>query len=136
MLENVAARYQAVKVTTSSPGELLIALLEGLFKFLNVGRLALRNKARPQASEAMSRAHAILSELLSSLDPQHAPELCQNLEAIYGFCLDRITEANLHSNPEALDEVIHVMLPIREGFTTAVRSVAVSSVATTGTRGR
>ena len=99
MFENVASRYQAVQVSTSNPGELLIALLDGLFKFLNQGSHLLRKGARAPAGEAICRAHAILSELYVSLDHAQAPELCKNLEGLYGFCLDRIVHANRIHGP-------------------------------------
>ena len=72
----------------------------------------------------MSKAHAIISELLASLAPEHAPELCQNLARVYDFCLTRITHANRHNDPQAIEEVMRVMTPIREAFTIAVRSTA------------
>jgi flagellar protein FliS len=125
MIEATIARYQAVKVTTSSPGDLLVALLDGLFKFLHVARHGLgKGGDRARAGQAMSKAHAIIAELLASLAPEHAPELCQNLSRVYDFCLTRITYANLHNDPQAIDEVMRVMTPIREAFTIAVRNVA------------
>jgi flagellar protein FliS len=127
MIEATIARYQAVKVTTSTPGDLLVALLDGLFKFLHIAKhnLALGIKGdRAKAGMAMSRAHAIISELLASLAPEHAPELCQNLARIYDFCLTRITYANRHNQAAAIEEVMRVMTPIREAFTIAVRNLA------------
>jgi flagellar protein FliS len=125
LAENVAARYQNVQLSTSSPGELLIALYDGLFKFLHIARYALGpGKKRAQASEAISRAHAIVSELYMALDHRHAPELCQNLEALYGFCLDRILYANLHNDPQAIEDVMRVLTPVREAFGIAVKSLA------------
>jgi len=123
-MEIAAARYQTVQVTTSNPGDLLIALLDGLFKFLNQARTALRNNALLTARKPINRSHAIVSELYASLDHSQAPELCKNLEAVYGFCLDRILYANLHNDPNALDDVVRVLSPIREAFTTAVRSLS------------
>jgi flagellar protein FliS len=125
MIEANIARYQAIKVTTSTPGDLLVALLDGLFKFLHIAKHNLGPKGdRAKAGMAMSRAHAIISELLASLAPEHAPELCQNLSRVYDFCLTRITFANRHNEPAAIDEVMRVMTPIREAFTIAVRSLA------------
>jgi flagellar protein FliS len=125
MIEANIARYQAVKVTTSTPGDLLVALLDGLFKFLHIARHNLGPKGdRAKAGQAMSRAHALISELLASLAPEHAPDLCQNLSRVYDFCLTRITFANRHNEPVAIEEVMRVMTPIREAFTIAVRSVA------------
>jgi flagellar secretion chaperone FliS len=124
MIEATIARYQAVKVTTSSPGDILVALLDGLFKFLHIARHGLtKGGDRAKAGQAISKAHAIISELLSSLAPEHAPELCQNLARIYDFCLTRITHANRHNDPKAIEEVMRVMTPIREAFTIAVSNL-------------
>ena len=122
LLETAAARYQTVQVSTSNPGEILVSLLDGLFKNLSLARQLMRNRARAPAGEALCRAHAILSELYVCLDHTQAPELCRNLEGVYGFCLRRIVEANLRNDPSALDEVIRVLTPVREAFTIAVQS--------------
>ena len=120
-MQNIAARYQSVQITTSSPGELLITIYDGLFRFLNVARFGLLNGRRAQAGEAISKAHAILTELAVSLDTKHAPELCANLSALYDFSLHRLTQANLKNDARQIDEIIRVLGPIREAFTTVVR---------------
>lgn len=135
MIEKHIARYQSVQITTSSPGEVLIALLDGLFKFLHVAKHCLGSGERARAGQAMSRAHAIISELLTSLDHSQAPELCQNLASIYDFCLSRISHANRHNDSKAIEEVMRVMTPIREAFTTAVRSLPKDSAKATGSTG-
>jgi flagellar protein FliS len=130
MIESTIARYQNVKVTTSNPGDLLVALLDGLFKFLHIARHNLANGGdRAKAGQAMSKAHAIISEFMASLAHEHAPELCQNLSRVYDFCLTRITYANRHNDPKAIEEVMRVMTPIREAFTIAVRTVAQGATA-------
>lgn len=122
MIPNVAARYQEVQITSSNPGETLIALLDGLFRFLNVARYGLRNQQRARAGEAMSKAHAIVSELYLSLDRSRAPDLCDNLAALYEFSLGRLTQANLKNDPNAIDEIVRALTPVREAFTTIVRA--------------
>jgi flagellar protein FliS len=124
MNPNAISKYQQVQIRTSTPGELLIALFDGLFRFLNVARHNMRNGKRVAANEPLSRAYAIVSELYTSLDHDKAPELCSNLGSVYDFCLSRITHANCKNSPEALDDVIRVLTPIREGFTIAVRQVS------------
>src|SRR5437588_1264224 len=124
MSTNVAAKYQAVQIRTEDPGEALVALYDGLFRFLNVARYGLRNGQRARAGEALSKAHAIISEFYLALDHSQAPELCANLAALYNFCLDRVTKANVKNDAEAIDEVIRVLGPIRDAFTTVVRSEA------------
>jgi flagellar protein FliS len=134
MLETAAARYQQVRATTSTPGELLIALYDGLFRFLNGARVCLERKERPRASELLSKSYAIVSELYIALDHNVAPELCAQLEGLYGFCMDRITFANIHGNPEAVAEVIRVLTPLREAWKIAVPQAAQEAAA--AARGR
>jgi flagellar protein FliS len=121
MTENAAARYQQVQLRTSNPGEILIALFDGLFKFLLLAKHHMAAGRRGPTGEAISRAFAIVSELYCSLDHSKAPELCSNLSSLYDFALDRLTKANLKRDPAHLDEVIRVLTPIREAFTTVVK---------------
>src|SRR5262249_43726355 len=121
---NIAQRYQSVQITTSTPGELLISLYDGLFRFLNVAKVMMANGKPAQAGEAISRAHAILTELRCSLDAAHAPELCANLSALYDFSLSRLTQANLRRDPTKIEDIIRVLAPVREAFTAVVRGGA------------
>jgi flagellar secretion chaperone FliS len=132
MLETAASRYQQVRATTSTPGELLLALYDGLFRFLNGARICLERKERPRAGELLSKSYAIISELYIALDHSVAPELCAQLEGIYGFCMDKITFANIHGKPEAVAEVIKVLTPLREAWKVAVPQAAQEAAAARG----
>ena len=123
MLENAVARYKEVQITTSSPGELLLALYSGLFRFLLVAKHTLKTD-RARASDALSRSHAIVSELYLALDYGVAPELCANLESVYTFCLEHLTKANLKNDVQAIDDVIRVLTPLKEAWAQAVVQAA------------
>ncbi len=127
--------YKVVQISTSSPGEILLALYDGLFKFLLVARHALEADRRAAAGQAMSRAHAIISELYTTLDHDQYPELCDNLTSLYEFCMARMTHANLKRDPRALDDVMRVLAPVREGFQIAVKQAAQDLAAKEATRG-
>jgi len=124
MLPAHIANYRAVQIRTSSPGEVLLALYDGLFKFLQLAKHSIRNRNAGRAGEALSRAHAILSELYGSLDHSQYPELCKNLARLYDFCLMRLTYANRHRNVDVIDEVMRVLTPVREANREAVKRVA------------
>jgi flagellar secretion chaperone FliS len=117
---NAAARYQKTRETTLTPGELLLELYAGLFRFLEGAKLALEGGDRAGASQQISKAHAIVSELLIALDHSIAPELCQNLAALYDFCLDRLTTANVRGDLVSVEEVIRVLRPLHEAWKLAV----------------
>jgi flagellar protein FliS len=124
MIGSAVSRYKAVQIQTSTPGELLIALYDGIFRFLNGAKHSFETGNRAKGSEFVSKAHAIISELLLALDYSVAPELCAQLGSVYDFCLGRLTEANLGGNPDAVAEVIRVLTPLREAWKIAVPKAA------------
>lgn len=115
------AKYKTVQVTTCSPGELLVMLYNGLFRFLGEAGNAIKAGDKAVAGERIGRSHDILAELVAGLNPAHAPELCDNLQAIYMFCMGRIVEANLYQDAKRIEEVVRILTPLREAWTIAVR---------------
>jgi flagellar protein FliS len=124
-MSNAAAiqRYKSVQVKTSSPGDLLVMLFDGLFRFIEEARDAMIVNDRARAGDRINRAHAIVNELAATLNKEVAPELCENLEALYFFSSSKLVEANLYQDPERLNQVMRILGPIREGFTTVVRDM-------------
>ena len=135
MLESAAAaRYTQVRNTTSTPGELLLALYDGLFRFLNGARVCIEHKQLGRARELLSKSHAILSELTIALDHNVAPELCGRLEGLYGFCIDRIQVASRKAETLPIDEVTRVLTPLREAWNLAVPKAIQEAHAAQGSR--
>jgi len=114
------SRYKQVVVSTSTPGELLLALYNGLFRYLRQARLLLENKERGKAAERVSRARAIIVELELALDHDAYPELCANLSGLYGFCQDRLRLATREDSTQAIDEIIRALTPLHEAWQLAV----------------
>lgn len=112
----VAARYKGVQVQTCSPVQLLVMLFDGALRFVGEAQTAMVAKDRARAGERIGRAHAIVSELAATLDPEAAPELCENLLALYAFSSRRLLEANIAQDPKLLADVVTALTPIREGF--------------------
>jgi flagellar protein FliS len=125
----VAQRYNQVRASTSTPGELLLALYDGLFRFLNGAKVCFENGQQPRGRELVGKAHAVISELLLALDHGAAPDLCANLAAIYDFALSRLSNINRDGNPKHIDEVVRVLTPLREAWAIAVpKATAEASV--------
>ena len=133
MLEIAANRYTQIRNSTSTPGELLLALYDGLFRFMNGAKIAIEKKDLRTARELLSKAYAITSELYIALDHDVAPELCQQLEGVYGFAMDRITQASRKGETNSLEEAIRVLTPLREAWQIAVPQ-AQRELAETGQR--
>lgn len=117
---HLASRYKAVQVTTCSPGELLLMLYDGLFRFIGEARAALQRDDRTALGERVGKALAILEHLTVSLDRRVQPELCDRLESLYAYCASRLTHANASREAAAFDEVTRVLQPLREAWRAAV----------------
>jgi flagellar secretion chaperone FliS len=115
-MSNAAARYRGVQVATCSPLQLLVMLFDGAIRFIGEAETAMAAKDRARAGDRIGKAHAIVAELAATLDREPAPELADNLLAIYTFCMGHLLEANIHQDPKRLTEVVAALTPLREGF--------------------
>jgi flagellar protein FliS len=132
MLGKAAQRYDQVRATTLTPGELLLALYDGLFRFLNGARVCYEHKENARGRELVRKAHAIVSELLLALDHKSSPDLCANLAAVYDFALSRLSDANRDAQLQPLDDVIRVLTPLREAWQIAVPKATAEASAKKG----
>lgn len=120
MYGKAAERYKQVRASTSTPGELLLALYDGVFRFLNGARFCFENGQAPKGRELIGKARAIIDELSLALDHEAAPDLCTNLAGLYDFSLFKLSEANRSGQVEPIDEVLRVLSPLREAWQLAV----------------
>ena len=118
------ARYGAVKVTTVSPGHLLVMVYDGLLRFLREGQAAMEKKDRKKAGEQISRASAILAHLLETLDPSHNAALCAHLQPLYLFCMQHLLRANLEQDPTKVAALVRILVPLRDAWASAVAQLA------------
>jgi flagellar secretion chaperone FliS len=125
-------RYKQVRAQTSTPGELLLALYDGLFRFLNGAKFCFENRQAPRGRELVGKAHAVVSELLLALDHAAAPELCANLASVYDFVLSRLSDANREAQPKPIEDALRVLTPLREAWALAVPKATAEASAKKG----
>lgn len=110
------AQYRASNVETASPAQIVVKLYDGAMKFMRQGQQAITTNDYARKGQALSKAHAIVSELQATLHAEHAPELCENLDRLYEFVLFRITEANRKGEASQLDPAIRVLEELRSAW--------------------
>ncbi|MEO0323250.1 MAG: flagellar export chaperone FliS [Myxococcota bacterium] len=110
------AKYRSAKTTTASPVQIVVQLYEGSLKYLRQARGCVERKDYAGKGVALRKAHAIITELQATLRPEHAPELCEQLYALYDFVLFRITETNLKNDPALLEGPLQVLGELREAW--------------------
>jgi flagellar protein FliS len=87
---------------------------------LRGAQVCFENKQNAKGRELLSKSHAIVSELLLALDHDKSPDLCNQLEAIYEYCMDRILLANSKTDTQAIADVIRVLSPLHDAWRVAV----------------
>lgn len=110
------AKYRSAKTTPASPVQIVVQLYEGALKYLRQAQEGVTRKDYAAKGVALRKAHAIITELQATLRPEHAPELCDQLYALYDFVLFRITETNLKNDPSLLEGPLQVLGELREAW--------------------
>ena len=49
-------------------------------------------------------------------DEEAGGEIAKNLAALYDYAVLRLMQANIHSDPKMLDDVLRTLEPLREGW--------------------
>jgi flagellar protein FliS len=109
-------QYRSNQVQTASPARIVVQFYDGALKFLKLATQALAVRDYATKGMHLSRAHAIVSELRANLEPTRAPELCAELDRLYVYVLDCITEANLKADAKQLAPAIKVLNELRSAW--------------------
>lgn len=109
MNASAANQYLRTKVLTATPEQLQLMLYDGAIRFTEQARAALLQNNRDQGYTHIIRAQKILSELLSGLKHEVAPELCGKLASLYTFCYRKLIDANIHHRVADLDEALSIL---------------------------
>ena len=117
--------YQSSAVKTASKEKVLLMLYEGLFKFIDEAKTHIEAEDFAKKGEYIVKSLAIVNELQCSLNFNVDQDLCSDLDALYGYVSDRLTEANFEMSLEALEDARSVLVTLYEGFKVAVEEVSV-----------
>ena len=113
-------RYQDMKIQTASPEQIMIMLYDGAIRFSLQAKKKMSEKDYEGKGIFISKTQAIIDELMNSLDFNIAPELCTNLQQLYIYINERLTEANIKLTEEPIDEVVGLLNTLRDGWKQAL----------------
>lgn len=120
---NANAYYQASQVNTASRGALLILAYDGVLRFLAEAKRAIANRQLEVQNTNLTKAQAIIAELMSSLDHSANPQLAGSLSRLYAYMYDRLVYANVHDDEAAIVEVSRMLSELREAWAEADKIV-------------
>ena len=121
---NAYQRQQKSGVEVAKPEQLVATLFDKLMETLARARHFMDVKDFANKADRINLAMDILQVLEQSLDHEKGGELAGNLQALYQYCVRRLTEANASNDQAAIDEVSGLMGEIQEGWQSILAGVA------------
>lgn len=113
------ATYRKNAVLTASPEKIVQLLYEGAIRHLDRCLSALKDPATTHSAavgESLGKALGIVSELRSCLDESRGGDVAVNLDRLYEFSIDQISQANILRQPGPVEAALRVMRTLKEGW--------------------
>lgn len=106
-------------MTTASPGDLTLMLYNGCLKFIKQGRQAILDKNIEEKNTSLLKVQEIIRELMATLNMEY--EISHQMMLMYDYILNRLIEANVNNNLEALDEASSHIKEFRDTWQQVIR---------------
>ena len=106
--------YLSTEVLTATPQKLHLMLVEAALRFTQRGRQLWETGQDAAACDSLVRAQNIISQLMAGLNYESGCDIVPRLSGVYQFVFRTLLDANLHRDPEKLDEALRVLEIERE----------------------
>jgi flagellar biosynthetic protein FliS len=118
-MSRAAAIYRRVDLESAPKYQIVDRLYDRFARDVDDARKALAAKDINAKAKALDHALRIAVELKMALDFDAAPALCANLEALYDFVINRISECNSTLQTRPLDQAAKIMADLAQSFAQA-----------------
>lgn len=115
---NPYQQYKQQSILTANQGELALMLYNGCIKFITRAKTLILEKDINGAHNANIRAQMILEEFMNTLDMKY--EISKKLMSIYEYLHRRLIDANISKDVKILDEVLGLIIQIRDTWEEAM----------------
>ena len=116
MNRNQYHAYVENGIVGADPLQLVVAMYRTAIQRAQEARSCLAAGDAWGRARAISKASAILSELIVSLNPEAGPEIGRNLDSLYHYMQNRLQEAHLKRVAEPLIEVETLLKNLLEAW--------------------
>jgi flagellar protein FliS len=124
MARKTIANYQKVQMKTASPGQRVVMVYNGIGKNLRTAVEAF-DKDDPARFEVISNslqlAEKLIFELQLALDKEKGGEIAENLDNLYSFWREHLSNANAEKDKKKVEEVLEMVDELTESWQEAER---------------
>ncbi|MBE1302211.1 MAG: flagellar export chaperone FliS [Alteromonadaceae bacterium] len=103
-------------LSTADPHKITLMLMQGALEKIAYAKGAMERREYESKAQHVSKAIAIIVSLRDTLDMDIGGELAENLFSLYDYMVTRLNDGNIQNNEKILDEVIQLMLPIKNAW--------------------
>lgn len=122
-MKSAYQKYKNTSVQSASREKLLLMLYEAAIRFIKKAIKAIEDKDIAERGVNIGKAYDIFMELNNTLDHQSGGEIANNLEQLYMFITDKLTQANIKGDAEALKSVLKITETLYAGWVEAIESL-------------
>lgn len=115
-----AENYRINEIVTSDPKRLVAMCYSAAIMNFKLAKAKYIEKEYEDKANALQKALDIVSELMASLDFERGGQIAANLNALYGYVLQRAAQADTEKDLNGFDEVIHILEELSEAWTVSV----------------
>ncbi|MCA9113907.1 MAG: flagellar export chaperone FliS [Planctomycetaceae bacterium] len=121
---NRTGQYLETQVMTATPQQLYLMVLDGAVRHSRQALDALEQNRREDAFHALSSARDFVTELMSGLRPEHAPEVTGQLQSMFASICYQLLQADIHQDAERVSRVIDALTTHREAWLEVMAAVS------------
>lgn len=122
-MKSAYQKYKNQSIQTASREKILLMLYEGAIRFMKLAVQACENKDIAGRGLNIGKAFDIVMELNNTLDHKVGGDISKNLEQLYMYITEQLTQANIKGDKAHLENAIKVMEVLYTGWQEAVEKI-------------
>ncbi|MBO9489063.1 flagellar export chaperone FliS [Endozoicomonas sp. G2_1] len=119
-MRNNLRAYQKVNrdsnLSAADPHTVISMLYDGLIESISISKGAIERKDLALKANSLTKSINILRSLQDSLDKESEPQISENFNTLYSYCIERLGTASVSLETSLLDEVIDLLKPLRDAW--------------------
>ena len=122
-MNNYLNKYKKTSIESASKEQLLLLMYEGAIKYVKKAIIAIDEKDIAGRGQNIGFAFDIIMELNNTLDHKVGGEIAANLEQLYHWMTNQLTQANISANKKGLEDVLKVLNTLYDGWQQAIEKL-------------
>ena len=122
-ISNPYSQYVDNQVLTASPGKILIMAYDAAIRFSKLAIQKMKEGNLYEQNRYIDKTQNIILELISTLNPEANPNLAADLESLYVYMYDHLTQANINDDVKMLEDIVTMLSDLRASWAEAELAV-------------